>query len=319
MQITYVHHHEFPLLGEVHSAILKSLLYFDLFRYPLTLPEIIRFSSIPIHHLHIAEEALQQLEDNLMAYRFGEFWSLNSDYANIERRQNGNRSAMKIWDKAIKRSKFIQCFPFVRSVNISGSLSKNYFDAESDFDFFIITQPNRLWLCRMLLTIYKKCFLLNSRKYFCINYFIDTESLEIPDKNIFTAIEIATLKNLTGENLYNKFMQSNTWVNHYFPNYLSENQMLSHEDKQPFIKPISEKLLQNKIGDWLDTVCFRITLFFWKRKFRDMTAIEFENNLRSQKHVSKHHPQGFQSKVLEGYKKRIHTFEQQHHITLSNG
>lgn len=318
MQITYVHHHEFPLLGEVHSAILKSLLYFDLFRYPLTLPEIIRFSSIPIHHLHIAEEALQQLEDNLMVYRFGEFWSLHSDYANIERRQKGNRSAMKIWDKAIKRSKFIQRFPFVRSVNISGSLSKNYFDAEADFDFFIITQPNRLWLCRMLLTIYKKFFLLNSRKYFCINYFIDTESLEIPDKNIFTAIEIVTLKNMTGENLYNNFMQSNNWVKQYFPNYSSEKQMLPHAEKQSLIKHISEKLMQNKIGDWLDTVCYKITLYFWKRKFKKMTAIEFENNLRSRKHVSKHHPQGFQFKVLEGYKKRIHTFEQQHNVTLSN-
>ncbi|HET8964131.1 MAG TPA: hypothetical protein VFM99_09550, partial [Chitinophagales bacterium] len=300
-------------------TILKSLLYFDLFRYPLTLPEIIRFASIQIHHLHIAEEALQQLEDNLMVYRFGEFWSLNSDYANIERRQKGNRSAIKIWDKAIKRSKFIQRFPFVRSVNISGSLSKNYFDADADFDFFIITSPNRLWLCRMLLTLYKKFFLFNSRKYFCINYFIDTESLEIPDKNIFTAIEIATLKNMTGENFYNNFMEHNNWVYKYFPNCSLENSILSRSEKHTMAMRISEKLLDNKMGDLLDTICFKLILRFWKRKFKHLSRIEFENNLRSRKHVSKHHPQGFQFKVLEGYKKRIHTFEQQHHVTLSNG
>ena len=71
--------------------------------------------------------------------------------------------------KAIKRAKFISKFPYIENVSISGALSKNYYNNDGDIDFFLITQPNRLWIARTLLIIYKKMFLLNSRKYFCVN------------------------------------------------------------------------------------------------------------------------------------------------------
>lgn len=319
MLISSLQQSEPKVMGEVHSAILRTLMYFDLFDYPLTPDEIIRFAPIPLSSLRIVEETLQALEDDRMVFRFGEFRSLLNDYAHIERRKHGNRSALEIWDKAVKRSKFIQQFPFVRSVNISGSLSKNYFDAGADFDFFIITAPGRLWLCRTLLTLYKKICLLNSRKYFCINYFIDTNALEIPDKNIFAATEIITLKNMTGVQVYNQFMEYNKWIREFFPNYLPVNQLSPAGEKQNKIKSIVEHLLHNAVGNRLDTWCRRVIVHFWKRKYKAMAPAEFENNFRSRKHVSKHHPHGFQLKVLEGYKRRIHTFEERYGVTLFHG
>ncbi|MFN3939083.1 MAG: hypothetical protein ACK4IY_00760, partial [Chitinophagales bacterium] len=239
-----------------------------------------------------------------------------NDYSIIERRQNGNKSAADILNKVINRSRFIHAFPFVRSVNISGSLSKNYFDAESDIDFFIIAHPNRMWLCRTLLTVYKKLFLLNSRKYFCINYFIDTEAMEIPDKNIFTATEIITLKNMTGESVYHAFMQKNKWVTNYYPNFSAEQHFIIAEKEKFTVKTLTEKILNNRIGNWLDNFCLHITLYFWKRKFKELSLAEFETNLRSRKHVSKHHPKGFQFKVLVAFDKKCRAFEQQHNVTL---
>ena len=83
----------------------------------------------------------------------------------------------KVLVKAKAKARFISKFPFVAAVGVSGSLSKGYYDSDSDIDFFIITQHNRLWICRTLLMVYKKIFLLNSRKYFCPNYFISSEQL----------------------------------------------------------------------------------------------------------------------------------------------
>lgn len=316
MQISHRQNTLYKPLPEIHSAVVKALLYFDIFHYPLTLPEIVRFAGIRLFDLTEVESALEELEKELLVFRFGEFWALSNDFANIERRHIGNKHAAEIWNKAVRRSRFINKFPFVRSVNISGSLSKNYFDSEADFDFFIITHPNRLWICRTLLTAYKKIALFNSRKYFCINYFIDTDMLEIPDKNIYTATEIITLKNITGAKIFSDFMHANAWTTNFYPNFLPEHNYIESGIRKYFLKSIFEKLMNNFIGNWLDNACLAITIQYWKRKFKELSFIELETNLRSRKHVSKHHPQGFQFKVLVALEKKRHVFEQQHNVTL---
>ena len=90
----------------------------------------------------------------------------------------------------------IKRFPFVRAVFLSGELSKNISSDDGDIDFMIVTEKNRLWICRTLLTFFKKIFLFNQKKYLCINYFVDEEHLHLPKKNIFTATEIAHVKPL---------------------------------------------------------------------------------------------------------------------------
>jgi len=299
----------------VRSAVLRALIYFDIFNYPLTASEITQFASLKITSLTQVEEALQELAEALLIFQFGEFYSLKNDIVWVERRKKGNTNAAAILPKALKRSKLIYKFPFVRSVNISGSLSKNYFDETTDFDFFIITAPNRIWITRMLLTLYKKIFLLNRRKYFCINYYISTEDLIIPDRNIFSAIEIITLKNQAGEDLYRQFIETNNWVDAYFPNFTPDYTHLD-DPKRRFIKRQVEKILSGKAGDKIDNLCYAITLRFLKRKYRHLRTEEFNLNLRTKKQVSKHHPQGFQFKVLKAYEEKCRDFEQHHQYKL---
>jgi hypothetical protein len=302
-------------LESVKSAALRSLIYFDIFNYPLTVLEIIQFSSVRINHLSDMEEALQEMAESILIYRFGDFYSLNNEQSWIERRRRGNKNALEVQAKALKRSRFIYHFPFVRSVNISGSLSKNYFDENTDFDFFVITSPNRIWITRMLLTLYKKIFLLNNRKYFCINYYIDTEDLNIPDRNLFSATEVITLKNKAGESVYRHFIESNKWVMDYFPNFIPD---FTHLDLQPKLrlKTWLEKCLSGKFGDRLDNFSFRITLRFLKKRYVHLTPEEFSVNLRTKKNASKHHPQGFQFRVLQAYDEKCAEFEKHHEFKL---
>ncbi|MEZ5195381.1 MAG: hypothetical protein R2764_02960 [Bacteroidales bacterium] len=84
--------------------------------------------------------------------------------------------------KAKRFSTFISNFPYVRGISLSGSLSKGYIGDDPDIDYFIITKENRLWLSCTMLIAFKKIFLFNSCKYFCVNYFIDTNNLEIEEK-----------------------------------------------------------------------------------------------------------------------------------------
>lgn len=297
------------------SAIIKALVYFNIFNYPLTKPEIEKFSAYKFFHLSELDTALNELEDKLIIHRFGEFYSLQNDYALITRRQAGNLEALKIMDKATNRARLIQKFPFVRSVNISGSLSKNYFDSTTDVDYFVITKANRLWLTRLLLTGYKKIFLLNSRKYFCINYYVDEQSLEIPDKNIFSATEILTLKNLTGKSYYQQFLAVNAWAYNYFPNFKQQEATTQTVGVKGGKKWL-EYLLNGSFGNFIESNALRLTQFFISKKYKHLSKEEFNVNLRTNKHASKHHPQGFQFRVLNEFDQQCINLESLHNISL---
>ena len=169
------------------KCIIKTLAYYDIFNYPLTAEEI--YHNLGANHVSsfdVTNEIEKLFKDGLI-YKKNSFYLLTNNDKYISRRIDGNKLAAKKINSAYRMTNFISKFPYVRAILLSGSISKGYMEKDSDVDYFIITQPNRLWVTRLLLMLFKKIFLLNSRKVFCINYFVDTETLEIEEKNIFTA------------------------------------------------------------------------------------------------------------------------------------
>lgn len=302
----------------MQRSVLRVLLYYDLFKYPLTAQEILFQTDTPVADIEAVTHAMDELVSADMVFTDGMFYSVNAAPDIFERRRTGNRTAEAVMTKAYRRAKLIAAFPYVRSVCVSGSLSKNYFDATTDMDFFILTEPNRLWVCRTFLILFKKIFLLNSKKYFCVNYFIDTEQLHIPDQNIFTATELVTLLPVYNYDLYRKFYETNGWVKSFFPNCEPRIHNGALEASAPWTRMVTEKLLNGQLGEWLDQLFFRKTLNHWRRKFGNQPHHEFELNMRSRRSVSKHHPQGFQFRVLQAFEKRIREFEAQHGISVGN-
>jgi hypothetical protein len=304
-------------LNALSRAIVKTLLYFDVFQYPLTLQEIYGYCSWSASMNEI-DEQLNILEAKGYVLRNGLYYYINAEeaLAQIERKIEGSKRAEKMLKTARRFSKFISFFPFVKGICLSGSLSKGYADALSDIDYFIITEPGKLWLCRTMLVFFKKFFLFNSHKYFCVNYFVDTNNLEIPDKNIFTATELVSIIPTYNAQLYAKLMMANRWTKEYFPNSELKNQMQIYTENKLALKGIVEFFFSDKLGDKLDDKCFRMTLKHWKKKFNDFDEAQFDLRLRSRKNVSKHHPLGFQEKVLKSYENNIKEYENKFNISL---
>src|SRR6185369_15787589 len=174
--------------SEEEKNFLKALLYFDIFYYPLTAEEVVRFSPVVVNSSPY--HFLERLVSQKLLFQFQNFYSLQDDSQLAVRRFKGNALANKKMKTARRFSKLVSLFPFVRAVMLSGSISKNYMDENSDIDFFIVTEVNRLWVVRTALAIFRRIFLFNSHKNLCTNYFVDNHNLEIRDKNIFTAIEL---------------------------------------------------------------------------------------------------------------------------------
>jgi hypothetical protein len=281
--------------------LIRPLCYFDVFSYPLSLTEIRLFAGKKIDEQTENSLLNHLMEAQIVQYTNG-YYHLPKDPILVEIRKTNNERAEKYLKIAGTMSKLIKIFPFVRGIGISGSLSKGSMPIDSDIDYFIITKSGRLWLCRSILIFFKKVFLLNSRKYFCLNYFIDEDHLEIEEKNLFTATEIFTLLPTYGNNLFSEFFSKNAWVEKYYFNWeKGMNRSNNPKDKRNFLQKIIEVPFFGWIGNALDKWLMHITINHWHKKFEDFDKAKFDLTLKSRPYISKHHPLDFQTKVLEAF------------------
>lgn len=296
-------------------AVIRVVLYFDIFKYPISAKEIHR--SLPERTTPCQVQAvLDHLVAQGMLEKEAEFYRRSGSEASVTRRLKGNALASEKMAQAYKSARRIGNFPFVEAVMVSGSLSKHYMDPGSDIDFFIVTRPGRLWVARTLLVLYKKIFLFNSHKHFCVNYFVDTDHLEIEDKNLFTATEVAFLLPILNAEGYTAFRGANAWVDAYFPNFGWRDSSACVPPQSGLWKRFGETVLGGRLGEWADARSLRLTLLRWKKKFGGLDAERFEVAMRSRRYVSKHHPSDFQSIVLGRLYEKQRAFEQEHGVCL---
>jgi predicted nucleotidyltransferase len=293
-------------LSDIKKNILATLAYFDLFNYPLTIDEV--FLYLPAKYDQgDFQYTLRSLVIDRLVHKFGKFYTLKNDYFLIERRERGNLKAAELIAIAKRVSNLLIRFPYVRGIAISGSLSKNFADDDSDIDLFIITAKNRLWIARTLMHCFKKLtFLVKKQHYFCMNYYIDEQELQIREKNIYTAIEIATLMPLHGDTVFEQFYNANAWTRDYLPNKcmrLSTAKPL----KRSLFKIFTEMLFNNWVGNSIDNFFMNLTSGRWlkkeQQKKRNMRGIIL--GLDCGKHYAKPDPKNFQCKLIEKYANKV--------------
>lgn len=303
-------------ISTLSKNIIKTLAYYDIFSYPLSRQEIFNCSNTHGDDEETVFEELSFLVSKSIVYKKNDFFYINHNHHIIPRRIEGNKRAIKKIKIARFFSTVISHFPYVRGVFLSGSISKGYLDEKADIDYFIITAPNRLWIARILLVFFKKLFLLNSYKFFCINYFISTENLEIEEKNIYTAIELATLIPTYGADVYNELYESNKWIKQHVPNYPKRDVSNVPVSKKKIIQKLIELLLNNRFGDYLDNKVMELFVRYDVKKYGTLDEDTFKLAFKTRKNVSKHHPNYFQRRVLESLSKKLEQLELKHNIAL---
>ena len=300
----------FPnITTSLHKQVLRTLLYYDIFNYSLNCDEIFRFLGSGNVERSTVQACLATLKDRNLIYQFGEFYSMKNNKALIERRVKGNIEAEKFLHVARKKSMLISKFPFVRAVFASGSLSKGYMDEKSDIDFFIVTAPNRLWIARTLLVLYKRIFLFNSHKYFCVNYFVDEEDLEIEEKNLFTATELATVLPLYGAVQYENLQLANPWLKKFYPNFVLRNTADVPLGIVSSPKKLVESLINMFGGNAFERFCHKRTLARWQKLYmKDYSATDFKIAFKSKAYASKNHPSNFQKTITDLYEDKLKSY-----------
>ncbi len=294
-------------MTDIAQNILKTLGYFDLFQYPLTDEEIYLFNSTEVSKSAV-NEGLEELLRDGSIFKIGEFYSLHNNSSLTERRRNGNQLAAEHLITARRVAIFLSKFPYVKAIAVSGSLSKNFATDKTDIDFFIITASNRLWIARTCMHLYKKLTFLRGRQnWFCMNYYVDEDAMEIEEKNIFTAIEIATLLPMYGKECLDEFMKKNKWKDSFFP-LKPFNNKASDGLRKGMLSKLVEAIFSGRLGNYADKKLMNITAKRWEKKVQQhkLNSRGGTMGMVVSRHFSKPDPKNFQDKTLKQYQEKVH-------------
>jgi hypothetical protein len=240
-------------VSAVERAILQTVAYADVFDYPLTAPEI--------HYYLVAVPAPPETVEHILGngslvgrrltFCRG-YFILPGREQLVETRRRREAIAARMWPKAVAYGTTVAKLPFVRMVALTGALAVRNVGSDADIDYLIVTEADRLWLCRATVIMLVK---LAARRgdIICPNYFLSERALLIRERSLYTAHELVQTLPIAGLSTYRRMRQVNTWVEAFLPNAWSAPQpaVYSPSVRQPFAR-VSETLLRTRFGGWLE-------------------------------------------------------------------
>jgi hypothetical protein len=139
-------------------------------------------------------------------------------------------------------------------VAVTGSLSMNNTDEGRDVDYMIVTAPDRLWLCRALSLLVARFAQMEGVRL-CPNYLVTTHALELQERSLYVAHELAQMIPISGMGIYHEMRRLNRWMAAYLPNIFLEPEFppgVKPLQKRSIIQQVLEFFLSLPFGDWLE-------------------------------------------------------------------
>lgn len=203
-----------PARAALARAVVRTVAYADVFDYALTADEIQRYLIGVAASRGMVRAFLQELPSDIV--RSGRYYALAGREAAIDTRRERARNAKDFWPRAVHYGRRISNLPFVRMVAVTGGLAMDNM-ADGDIDYLIVTEPDRLWLCRALIVAVVRMAALRGTEL-CPNYFLSERALALTERNLFTAHEVAQMVPLAGLACYQQLRDLNGWTYAYLPN-----------------------------------------------------------------------------------------------------
>jgi hypothetical protein len=286
-------------LTPLEAAILRTLLYADVFHFPLTRSEL---HTYLIHDTPVTPAELEAALHSPHLYSLlceseGYITFLDTPQ-HITRRLEREALAQALLPLATDYGRWLAALPFVRVVVLTGALAaRNPAHAQDDFDYMLIVKPGRVWLARAFSII-----LVRLERWrgiaLCPNYVLSESDLEQQRQDLYIARELAQMKPLFGD--ASSFYRANTWAAATLPHL----QALPHDEglPMPSWKRIGEWLLSGRIGDALEQWEYR------RKSKRFQQQIESTNAARIDNQQVKGHFQDHGAPILQQYEERLKKF-----------
>ena len=217
-------------LGRLDRAVVEAIAYADVFGWPLTGDEIHRYLPVVA-----SVDEVRRRSRRVASTRWCPRSRVSTSCAgaSVSWRSAAAPAAVsaRLWPRALRYGRWIARLPWVRLVAVSGSLAVGAPTADADVDLFVVSAEGRLWLTRALTIGVVKLASRSAparRVVLCPNYVVTTGALELTERDLFTAHELAQLVPLAGPETYRAVLDENQWYRQYLPNHPG------------FVRPIAE-------------------------------------------------------------------------------
>ena len=211
------------MMPMLDTAILKTIIYGDVFNFPMTTQEIHHFliHDEPIDYATIANQldSSPNLEKHLC--HNGLYYALKQRSELFALRAEREQMMGKLSKQMIDYGRILSYFPFVEFVGITGALAmRNPSASIEDLDYIVITRPGRVWLSRAIIIIL--VHLMRHRNIeICPNYVLASDQLIQSRQDLYIAHEITQILPLSNLKLYERLRDQNQWVATHLPNALA--------------------------------------------------------------------------------------------------
>jgi predicted nucleotidyltransferase len=280
-------------MKNISLCVLRTLIYADIFDYPLTKGQIHKRLHGKGKTRKNTEEVIDQLVSEDKLEKQGKFYFLPGREKIINLRRKRSKYSQKKLDKAKKVTKLISFIPTIKFVGVTGSVAAGNAEKKDDIDFFIIASSGWLWTTRFLVTVLLS--LLGLRRWpsdkevkdkICLNMFVDEAYLDVFSRNLFIAYELMQLKPIIiKDDIYQKLLAANEWVKKFLPN-VKKLQNLENLGSGK----------SSRSRNLLDIILMKIQLW-WMRK-RKTTEI-------TKPYLIAFHPKDISQEVLDKYQHRV--------------
>lgn len=272
------------------KAVLKTLIYADLFKFPLKAWEIQKWLISKNASLSQVEKSLQKLTRLKQIENKKGYYFLKGHDSLVGLRTRREVLSGKLYHQLSYLLIMVRFLGWIKLVGVSGGLAMNN-PSSNKINLFIVTSQNRLWLSRIVLKLILN--LVDPRDLVKMTTLISESELAFLDKNIYLAHEILQLRILCQRNnIYDKILEENVWVQKFLPNWIGPKRA----------KPLKKQtVIQKKhpLASWFD----RLELVAWYGQRYPLKSLKNDeiftlNSLCLYK-------QNYGPKVLSDYQKRI--------------
>lgn len=249
-------------MDPIEAAVLRTVLYADVFSFAITPEEIHHFlindTPVPLARVHNALSHSPVLKRKL---EWIDGWVVMRGRASlVEIRAQRERASQQLMPKAIGYGHWLARLPFVRMVAITGALSmRNSADAHDDLDYVLVTASSRVWLARAFSIALVRALKLRG-VVLCPNYVLAETALKQEQQDLFIAHEVVQMIPIYGYRVYESMRASNEWVSAYLANaegVFFWQGIRVQESIWMSVKTVFERLLGGRLGDALEAWEYR--------------------------------------------------------------
>lgn len=217
----------------LEAAIIQTIAYFSIFKYPLTEWELWSFLPQKAELIEVRQEVQRLLTSGQLAEKWG-YYFLPGQMAIVNCRQQRYPVAIAKIKKAQRVANWLRWLPGVQFVALANLMGAYNLRAGGDIDLFIITKPNCLWFCRFWAALILQLLGLrptieNRRDKICLSFWLSSDNLRIdqfklPDQaglpDWYYIYWLANLRPLVEQGLsYQQVIKQNPWLKTYLPNW----------------------------------------------------------------------------------------------------